>query len=87
MELEKRILQAALERQKAEDRYDGYMLPENEFNAQGKIDSQKEMNKLTQRYVDNNIKEIGENVDQLEWEQARLVMSNLQFGAEDRYGN
>lgn len=73
-----------MDRQKAEGNYDGYMLPDSEFNSSGKIDSQKEMAKLTQRYVDSDIKEIGENVDQLAWEQAKLNMANLKFGAEDR---
>jgi pre-mRNA-splicing factor ATP-dependent RNA helicase DHX16 len=78
------MYQLALERVNLKDHADGYMLPDNEFNEEGKIDSKKKIDILKQRYQEPTREETGENADQLQWEGKQAKMAQLKFGAEDR---
>jgi hypothetical protein len=52
LELQKRNLQIAKEKlaQESNFQYDGYMIPEDEYDDRGKIDQQKKWKRLTARY-------------------------------------
>jgi len=79
-----KILEIAQERVRLEDHYDGYVMPADEFDRSGKLDSQKKKDLLTQRYYEPVQEESGENMDQRTWEEKQMAMAKLKFGAEDR---
>lgn len=63
---------------------DGYQLPEDEFNERGKIDSQKQLDLLKARYDNKTEEQEVFNPEQKEWEENRLKIASLKFGAGDK---
>ncbi|KAG8957318.1 hypothetical protein FRC03_010273 [Tulasnella sp. 419] len=83
LERKKEVLRLAEERMRIDDKYDGYMLPEDYITEQGKIDRKKKESVLYQRYEEQKT---GENfvTDVDQWEQSQTKNSTFKSGALDK---
>lgn len=69
------------QRSLAEVEYNGYLIPEAEFDSEGKLDQRREMNKLKARYHrQENEKELSFSTQ--EWETEQMAKHQLSFGAK-----
>ncbi|KAM0755976.1 Pre-mRNA splicing factor [Meredithblackwellia eburnea MCA 4105] len=89
LEKKKQLLRLAEERLAIDEGFDGYQMPEDYITEQGKIDSKKKKDLLSQRYQDSKPKsrtardsEFITDLEQYEMEQT--AKAQLQSGAMDR---
>eukprot|EP01116_Phalansterium_solitarium_P013330 TRINITY_DN306_c0_g2_i1.p1 TRINITY_DN306_c0_g2~~TRINITY_DN306_c0_g2_i1.p1 ORF type:complete len:1054 (+),score=452.61 TRINITY_DN306_c0_g2_i1:90-3251(+) len=83
-ELNQKLYEMANERVNLTDKVDGYMLPEDEFDASGHLDAKKRQDRLTQRYQEAPQEEIGESIDQRTWEEMQIKGGQYKIGAQDK---
>lgn len=77
MQLREEMYKIVKTRQSLENEVVGYQIPDSEFDAAGRLDSQKKLNKLLARYSEpKEIETHGESLDQFEWEarQSKVCM-------------
>ncbi|KAF7307663.1 putative PRP2-RNA-dependent ATPase of DEAH box family [Mycena kentingensis (nom. inval.)] len=84
LEYKKDLLKMVEERMKINDKYDGYMLPEDYLTEQGKIDKKKKENALYQRYEDAKPKDDQFVTDVDQWEASQTRHSTFKTGALDK---
>jgi pre-mRNA-splicing factor ATP-dependent RNA helicase DHX16 len=84
LEYKKEVLRLAEERLKIDDRYDGYMLPEDYITEQGKIDKKRKEAVLYQRYEEAKVKDDQFVTDVDQWEASQTKHSTFKTGAMDR---
>jgi pre-mRNA-splicing factor ATP-dependent RNA helicase DHX16 len=84
LERKKELLRIVEERMKINDKWEGYMLPEDYLTEQGKIDKKKKENVLYQRYEDAKPKDDQFTTDVDQWEAAQTQHSTFKVGAMDR---
>jgi pre-mRNA-splicing factor ATP-dependent RNA helicase DHX16 len=80
----KEVLRLMEERQKIDDGYDGYQLPDDYITEQGKIDSEKKKNALYKRYDDNKKDEKSFVTDVDQWERSQADKVSYKTGAQDK---
>lgn len=80
----KEVLRIMEERQKIDDGYDGYQLPDDYITEQGKIDSEKKKNALYKRYDDNKKDEKSFVTDVDAWERSQADKVSYKTGAQDK---
>ncbi|KAI0345706.1 hypothetical protein BDW22DRAFT_904010 [Trametopsis cervina] len=84
LERKKELLRIVEERLKIDDKWEGYMLPEDYITEQGKIDKKKKENVLYQRYEDAKPKDDQFTTDVDQWEAAQTKHSTFRVGAMDK---
>ena len=84
LEYKKEVLRLAEERLKIDDRYDGYMLPEDYITEQGKIDKKRKEAVLYQRYEEAKAKDDQFVTDVDQWEASQTKHSTFRTGALDK---
>ena len=84
LERKKEVLRLMEERQKIDDGYDGYQLPDDYITEQGKIDSEKKRNVLYKRYEENKKDDKAFVTDVDQWEQSQTANSTYKMGALDK---
>lgn len=84
LERKKELLRIVEERLKINDKWEGYMLPEDYLTEQGKIDKKKKENVLYQRYEDAKPKDDQFTTDVDQWEAAQTQHSTFKVGAMDK---
>lgn len=85
MKLKEQLFKIAKERVNLQDQVVGYQIPDSEFDANGKINSQKKLDKLMQRFQEpTEIETHGESLDQVEWEARQSGMAKLKTGSQDQ---
>ncbi|CUA75439.1 pre-mRNA-splicing factor ATP-dependent RNA helicase DHX16 [Rhizoctonia solani] len=82
LDYKKQVLALAESRLKIKDKYEGYQLPDDYENEQGKIDKKKKENVLYQRYEEAKEGQFVTDVDQ--WEEAQAKNSAFKSGAMDK---
>ncbi|KDQ11123.1 hypothetical protein BOTBODRAFT_177594 [Botryobasidium botryosum FD-172 SS1] len=82
LDYKKQVLKLAEDRMKIDDKYDGYMLPEDYLTEQGKIDRKKKESVLYSRYEEQKEGQFVTDVDQ--WEQSQSKHSTFKSGALDK---
>ena len=80
----KEVLRLVEERLKIDDKWDGYMLPEDYITEQGKIDKKRKENVLYQRYEEAKPKDDQFVTDVDQWEASQTKHSTFKTGAMDR---
>ncbi|KAF7291664.1 Pre-mRNA splicing factor [Mycena chlorophos] len=84
LEHKKELLRLVEQRLKIDDKYDGYMLPEDYITEQGKIDKKKKENALYQRYEEAKPKDDQFVTDVDQWEASQTRHSTFKTGALDK---
>ena len=84
LEQKKELLRLVEERLKIDDRYEGYMLPEDYITEQGKIDKKRKEGVLYQRYEEAKSKDDQFTTDVDQWEAAQTKHSTFKTGALDK---
>ncbi|KAF5352904.1 hypothetical protein D9758_007882 [Tetrapyrgos nigripes] len=84
LERKKELLKLVEERLKINDKWDGYMLPEDYITEQGKIDKKKKENALYQRYEEAKPKDDQFVTDVDQWEASQTRHSTFKTGAMDK---
>lgn len=84
LDRKKEVLKLVEERLKIDDKWDGYMLPEDYITEQGKIDKKRKENVLYQRYEDAKPKDDQFVTDVDQWEAAQTKHSTFKTGAMDK---
>ncbi|KAI0086578.1 pre-mRNA splicing factor [Irpex rosettiformis] len=84
LERKKELLRIVEERLKINDKWEGYMLPEDYLTEQGKIDKKKKENVLYQRYEEAKPKDDQFTTDVDQWEAAQTQHSTFKVGAMDK---
>ncbi|CAE6418009.1 unnamed protein product [Rhizoctonia solani] len=82
LDYKKQVLALAESRLKIKDKYEGYQLPDDYENEQGKIDKKKKENVLYQRYEEAKEGQFVTDIDQ--WEEAQAKNSAFKSGAMDK---
>ncbi|GAB1520578.1 hypothetical protein RhiTH_003657 [Rhizoctonia solani] len=82
LDYKKQVLALAESRMKIKDKYEGYQLPDEYENEQGKIDKRKKENVLYQRYEEAKEGQFVTDIDQ--WEEAQAKNSAFKTGAMDK---
>ncbi|CAE6450412.1 unnamed protein product [Rhizoctonia solani] len=82
LEYKKQVLALAESRMKIKDKYEGYQLPDEYENEQGKIDKKRKENVLYQRYEEAKEGQFVTDIDQ--WEEAQAKNSAFRTGAMDK---
>ncbi len=80
----KEVLRLVEERLKIDDKWDGYMLPEDYITEQGKIDKKRKENVLYQRYEEAKPKDDQFVTDVDQWEASQTRHSTFKTGALDK---
>jgi pre-mRNA-splicing factor ATP-dependent RNA helicase DHX16 len=80
----KEVLKLVEERLKIDDKWDGYMLPEDYITEQGKIDKKRKENVLYQRYEEAKPKDDQFVTDVDQWEASQTKHSTFKTGALDK---
>ena len=83
-EHKKEVLRLVEERLRIDDKWDGYMLPEDYITEQGKIDKKRKQNVLYQRYEDAKPKDDQFVTDVDQWEASQTQHSTFKTGAMDK---
>jgi len=78
------LLKLVEERLKINDKWEGYMLPDDYINEQGKIDKKKKENALYQRYEEAKPKDDQFVTDVDQWEASQTRHSTFKTGAMDK---
>lgn len=84
LDRKKEVLRLVEERLKIDDKWDGYMLPEDYLTEQGKIDRKRKENVLYQRYEDAKPKDDQFVTDVDQWEASQTMHSTFKTGAMDK---
>jgi pre-mRNA-splicing factor ATP-dependent RNA helicase DHX16 len=86
LELDKEVLRAAEQRVDVKARTAGYVIPDGEFDARGKLNKDAELDKLTARYsaTSNDADTFVVDAEQKDWEAAQLARTKQQYGSRDR---
>jgi len=84
LERKKEVLRLVEERLKIDDKWDGYMLPEDYITEQGKIDKKRKENVLYQRYEEAKPKDDQFVTDVDQWEASQTKHSTFKTGALDK---
>jgi pre-mRNA-splicing factor ATP-dependent RNA helicase DHX16 len=84
LEHKKEVLKLVEERLRIDDKWDGYMLPEDYLTEQGKIDKKRKNNVLYQRYEDAKPKDDQFVTDVDQWEASQTKNSTFKVGALDK---
>ncbi len=84
LDRKKEVLRLVEERLKIDDKWDGYMLPEDYLTEQGKIDKKRKENVLYQRYEEAKPKDDQFVTDVDQWEASQTKHSTFKTGAMDR---
>jgi pre-mRNA-splicing factor ATP-dependent RNA helicase DHX16 len=84
LDRKKEVLQLVEERLKIDDKWDGYMLPEDYITEQGKIDKKRKESVLYQRYEEAKPKDDQFVTDVDQWEASQTKHSTFKTGAMDR---
>ncbi|KAG2358334.1 P-loop containing nucleoside triphosphate hydrolase protein [Suillus spraguei] len=84
LERKKEILRLVEERLKIDDKWDGYMLPEDYITEQGKIDKERKQNALYKRYEEAKPKDDQFVTDVDQWEASQTLHSTFRTGAMDK---
>jgi pre-mRNA-splicing factor ATP-dependent RNA helicase DHX16 len=84
LEHKKELLRLVEERLKINDKWDGYMLPEDYLTEQGKIDKEKKQNALYKRYEEAKPKDDQFTTDVDQWEASQTLHSTFRTGALDK---
>ncbi|KZT73828.1 hypothetical protein DAEQUDRAFT_356463 [Daedalea quercina L-15889] len=84
LERKKELLRLVEERLKIDDKYEGYMLPEDYITEQGKIDKKRKEGVLYQRYEEAKPKDDQFTTDIDQWEAAQTKHSTFKTGAMDK---
>ena len=84
LDRKKEVLRLVEERLKIDDKWDGYMLPEDYITEQGKIDKKRKESVLYQRYEDAKPKDDQFVTDVDQWEASQTKHSTFKTGAMDR---
>jgi len=84
LEHKKELLRIVEERLRINDKWDGYMLPEDYLTEQGKIDKEKKRNALYQRYEEAKPKDDQFTTDVDQWEASQTQHSTFRTGALDK---
>eukprot|EP01113_Clastostelium_recurvatum_P030938 TRINITY_DN3814_c0_g2_i3.p1 TRINITY_DN3814_c0_g2~~TRINITY_DN3814_c0_g2_i3.p1 ORF type:complete len:927 (+),score=221.48 TRINITY_DN3814_c0_g2_i3:146-2926(+) len=96
LDLKKRMLALAESTKATEITYDGYIMPDSEFDENGKFDSRKDAQKLKGRYerepankgkskeAEKQAMIMGMTGDAQHWEEDRIARSVMKFGAGDK---
>ncbi|KAK7441719.1 hypothetical protein VKT23_016382 [Stygiomarasmius scandens] len=84
LERKKELLKLVEERLKINDKWEGYMLPDDYINEQGKIDKKKKENALYQRYEEAKPKDDQFITDVDQWEASQTRHSTFKTGAMDK---
>ena len=84
LERKKEVLRLVEERLKIDDKWDGYMLPEDYITEQGKIDKKRKENVLYQRYEEAKPKDDQFVTDVDQWEASQTKHSTFKSGAMDK---
>lgn len=84
LDRKKEVLRLVEERLKIDDKWDGYMLPEDYITEQGKIDKKRKENVLYQRYEDAKPKDDQFVTDVDQWEASQTQHSTFKTGAMDK---
>ncbi|KAN0123488.1 P-loop containing nucleoside triphosphate hydrolase protein [Russula decolorans] len=80
----KEVLRLVEERLKIDDKWDGYMLPEDYITEQGKIDKKRKESVLYQRYEEAKPKDDQFVTDVDQWEASQTKHSTFKTGALDK---
>ncbi|KAG6903268.1 Cyclin-dependent kinase catalytic subunit [Termitomyces sp. Mi166 len=80
----KELLKLVEERLKINEKWEGYMLPEDYLTEQGKIDKKKKENALYQRYEEAKPKDEQFVTDVDQWEASQTKHSTFRTGAMDK---
>jgi pre-mRNA-splicing factor ATP-dependent RNA helicase DHX16 len=80
----KEVLKLVEERLKIDDKWDGYMLPEDYITEQGKIDKKRKESVLYQRYEEAKPKDDQFVTDVDQWEASQTKHSTFKTGALDK---
>ncbi|KAH0586102.1 hypothetical protein H2248_007373 [Termitomyces sp. 'cryptogamus'] len=80
----KELLKLVEERLKINEKWEGYMLPEDYLTEQGKIDKKKKENALYQRYEEAKPKDDQFVTDVDQWEASQTKHSTFRTGAMDK---
>lgn len=84
LDRKKELLKLVEERLRINDKWEGYMLPEDYITEQGKIDKKKKENALYQRYEDAKPKDDQFVTDVDQWEASQTQHSTFKTGAMDK---
>ncbi|KAI0057843.1 hypothetical protein BV25DRAFT_1347912 [Artomyces pyxidatus] len=84
LDQKKQVLKLVEERLKINDKWDGYMQPEDYITEQGKIDKKRKENVLYQRYEDAKPKDDQFVTDVDQWEASQTQHSTFKTGAMDK---
>lgn len=84
LERKKELLRLVEERLRIDDKYEGYMLPEDYITEQGKIDKKKKENVLYKRYEEAKPKDDQFTTDVDQWEASQTKHSTFKVGAMDK---
>ncbi len=84
LDRKKELLRLVEERLKIDDKWEGYMLPEDYITEQGKIDKKKKENVLYKRYEEAKPKDDQFTTDVDQWEAAQTKHSTFKTGALDK---
>ncbi|KAG6841261.1 Cyclin-dependent kinase catalytic subunit [Blastosporella zonata] len=84
LERKKELLKLVEERLKINEKWEGYMLPEDYITEQGKIDKKKKENALYQRYEEAKPKDDQFVTDIDQWEASQTQHSTFRTGAMDK---
>ncbi|KAH9065334.1 P-loop containing nucleoside triphosphate hydrolase protein [Lactarius vividus] len=84
LDRKKEVLRLVEERLKIDDKWDGYMLPEDYITEQGKIDKKRKENVLYQRYEEAKPKDDQFVTDVDQWEASQTQHSTFKTGAMDK---
>ena len=84
LDRKKEVLRLVEERLKIDDKWDGYMLPEDYITEQGKIDKKRKESVLYQRYEEAKPKDDQFVTDVDQWEASQTKHSTFKTGALDK---
>jgi pre-mRNA-splicing factor ATP-dependent RNA helicase DHX16 len=84
LDRKKEVLKLVEERLKIDDKWDGYMLPEDYITEQGKIDKKRKESVLYQRYEEAKPKDDQFVTDVDQWEASQTKHSTFKTGALDK---
>ncbi|KAF8073633.1 hypothetical protein FPV67DRAFT_757460 [Lyophyllum atratum] len=84
LERKKELLKLVEERLKINEKWEGYMLPEDYITEQGKIDKKKKENALYKRYDEAKPKDDQFVTDIDQWEASQTLHSTFRTGAMDK---
>ncbi len=87
LDRKKTLLRLARERERLAIKEDSYVIPQDEFDEKGKIDSKRQLDLLKARYDNNKPDDyVDFNPEQKEWETNRLSNAALKFGMYTKVG-